>query len=50
MRTTRTPGVSLSTKNIACAPACGPSAILPWKKQYEAWLYDVTCIFTPFRT
>ena len=29
----RTPGVSLSTKNIAWAPSLGPPTIFAWKKQ-----------------
>ncbi len=42
--------MSLSTKNIACSPAWGPSAIFAWKKTNSAWLNEVTCHFVPFST
>ena len=50
MRTTLTPGDGRSTTTSACSPACSPSVSTPWKKQYEAELYDVTCHFTPSST
>src|ERR671919_113111 len=50
VRTTRTPGVSRSTMNIAWVPACSPSVSRAWKKAWSAWLNEVTCHFTPFRT
>ena len=50
VRTTRTPGLGRSTRNIACSPAFGPPASTPWKNAKSAELYDVTCHLTPLST
>ena len=48
VRTTATPGLGRSTRNMACSPWCSPPSSVAWKNAKSAVLYEVTCHLTPF--